>query len=43
MLITSLLKDKFKFEFESMSQHVELHYRQLIEIAQRLKVKHEDM
>lgn len=37
-LLTSLLKDKFKYEFETIEQNVQVHYQQLCEIAHHLQV-----
>ncbi len=39
ILLTSLLKDKFKYEFETVQHNVEHHYKQLCEIAHSLQVQ----
>jgi hypothetical protein len=38
ILLSSLLKDKFKFEFETISSNVETNYKLLVEIACTLQV-----
>lgn len=38
ILLTSLVKDKFKYEFETIENNVEAHYQQLCQIAHNLQV-----